>query len=105
MMKQIRINGIEYPCRLTVGVLKRYKEQSGKDLADTDDLFSICGLLFLAVTEACRKSGRSFPYGNAEEMMDDIELADIEGVVSGLFGPQAEAKGEKKTAGRTSTVS
>lgn len=105
MMKQIRINGIEYPCRLTVGVLKRYKEQSGKDLTDTNDLFSICGLLFLAVTEACRKSGRSFPYGNAEEMMDDIELADIEGVVSGLFGTPTEENSEKKTAGRMSTVS
>ena len=48
-MKKITINGTTYPCRLTVGVLKRYKDQTGREMEDVKDIFSISELLFLAL--------------------------------------------------------
>jgi len=105
-MNTVKINGKEYPCRLTVGTLKRFKDQCGKELDQLKDMFSICELLFLAVKEACEKQKKNFPYETAEAMMNDIEIADIEQITTNLFGvAQTTAEAEKKIDGKGLTMS
>lgn len=106
-MKKVKINGNDYPCVLTIGVLKKFKDETGKELEEVKDVFSICTLLFMAVTAACRKEHKLFPYNSAEELMDDIDFADIERITGELFGMgQGDSgSGQKKTTVRKSTAS
>lgn len=98
-MNKININGAEYPCRVTIGTLKRFKEATGKELSAVGDLFALVELLYMALAESCEKAGVALPYGSAEELMDDIDFTEIEQVTAGLFGGQAKgaaADGKKK---------
>ena len=105
MAKRVRINGDEYPCALTIGVLKRFKDETGKELDDVRDVFSICTLLFMAAVASCKREKATFPWDSAEALMDDIELSEIESITGGLFGSADKRDDEKKTDGRTSTES
>jgi len=95
-MKQVTINGTTYPCRLTVGVLKRYKDQTGKEVEDVRDIFSISELLFMALQSTCRKEKVPLPYASAEELMDDLDLSEMNGITESLFG-KTDGGCEKKT--------
>lgn len=35
-MKKIQIKGKEYPCRVTMGAMLRFKRESGKDIREID---------------------------------------------------------------------
>lgn len=99
MTKQVKINGADYPCRVTIGTLKRLKDETGKEFADLGDIFTLMHLLFIAIRESCKKEEIGFPYANAEEMMDDIEYTDVLAISEGLFdapSPNPEGDGKKK---------
>ena len=96
-MKQIIINGTAYPCRLTVGVLKRYKDQTGKELDEVKDIFSVSELLYMALQATCKREHVPFPYDSTEELMDDLDVSEIAGISEALFG-KLDATSEKKTA-------
>lgn len=100
MKKQININGTNYPCRVTIGTLKRFRDSTGKELSDVGDIFALVTLLHMALTESCRKAGIELPYTTADELMDDIDLTEIDTVTSGLFGSSAPMveDGKKKKA-------
>ena len=99
-MNKININGAEYPCRVTIGTLKRFKDKTGKELSAVGDIFTLVALLHMALSESCRKAGVAFPYESADELMDDIDLTEIDTVTSGLFGSSAPMveDGKKKKA-------
>lgn len=86
MTKKVTIGGQEYPCVLTIGVLKKFKDKTGKDLQDMKDVFSICTLLFMAAVASCQKEKLTFPWDSAEALMDDIQLSEIETITNQLFG-------------------
>jgi hypothetical protein len=102
-MNKIKIQGKEYPCRLTVGVLKQYKEYSGKDLQDVTDMFSVCELLFMALSATCKRQNVDFPYPSAEDLMDDMDVGELNPVAESLFGKQVAGE-EKKTNPGESTI-
>lgn len=104
-MKKVIICGNPYPCALTIGVLKRFKDETGKELDDVKDVFSICTLLFMAAVASAKKEKTTFPWSSAEELMDDIELSEIESITTGLFGQSSDGDAEKKTAGQKLIVS
>lgn len=97
MTKKVTIGGQEYPCVLTIGVLKKFKDKTGKELQDMKDVFSICTLLFMAAVASCQKEKRTFPWDSAEALMDDIELSEIETITNELFGVVGPTDSEKKT--------
>lgn len=105
MAKKVRIRGNEYPCVLTIGVLKKFKDETGKELDDVKDVFSICTLVFMAATASCKKEKMAFPWDSADELMDDIELSEIETITGDLFGISAKQTEEKKTFTQASTGS
>ena len=107
MSKKVTINGQEYPCALTIGVLKRFKDETGKELDEVKDVFSICTLLFMAAVASCKREKRVFPWDSPEALMDDIELSAIESITGGLFGlgDTPPDGGEKKTNGPALTGS
>lgn len=61
-MDKISILGKEYPCRLTMGALKRFKDRTGKELSDiASGEIMLMGLLAYCCTEsACSVEGVTF---------------------------------------------
>lgn len=101
MNRKVTINGKGWPCRLTIGVLKQFRDVTGLEIDQVKDVFSVCTLLYMACVAACKREKESFPWDSAEALMDDIALDEVERITTELFGAaQAAPSGEKKTAGR-----
>ena len=93
----ITINGVQYPCRLTLGVIKAFKEQTGIELADIGaDMVALGTLIHIAARKSCQKEKRSFPWQSADELLDDIDLSDMPVLVEELFGKQTDTEPEAK---------
>lgn len=100
-MKKVTINGSTYPCALTIGVLKKFKDETGKEIDEVRDVFSVCTLLFMAAVASCKKAKATFPWDSADALMDDIELSEVERITGELFGTPAGqgTDAQKKTDG------
>lgn len=99
-MKNIRINNNEYPCRVTMGAMVRFKRESGKDIQQVDQTDVELMLLFLwcCVKSACNADGVGFDL-SFETFTDLIEPDDF----SNFFTEVAE-EGEKKTMNQPKKV-
>ena len=93
----ITINGVQYPCRLTLGVIKAFKEQTGIELADIGaDMVALGTLIHIAAGHSCQKEKWSFQWQSADELLDDIDLSDMPVLVEELFGKQTDTEPEAK---------
>ncbi|MCF0160759.1 MAG: hypothetical protein HUJ99_08205 [Bacteroidaceae bacterium] len=96
-MKRIALNGKEYPCRVTMGAMVRFKRESGHDAGqmksgDTSDLVLF---LWCCVASACSADGVEFPY-------DFMGFADA--ITPGMlddFYKEESVVNEKKTVDQT----
>lgn len=93
----ITINGTSYPCRLTLGAIKDFKEQTGKELADIGaDMVVLGTLIYITASKSCKKEQKAFPWQSADELLEDIDLADMPSMVEELFGKQPGKDPETK---------
>lgn len=93
----ITIGGAKYPCRLTLGVIKAFKDQTGKELADIGtDMVALGILIYIAAGKSCQKEKKPFPWQTADELLDDLDLNDMPTLVEELFGKQADVEPEAK---------
>lgn len=85
----ITLGGVEYPCRLTLGAIKAFKEQTGKELTDIgNDMVALGTLIYIAATKSGLKEKKPFPWQTPDDLMDDITLQDMPALVEQLFGTQ-----------------
>ena len=101
-MRTVTINGKTYIVRLTVGALKRFKEQSGLELNQVNNVERIIQLMFLSLRP--EDPSDALPWKSADELMDDVELADIPAISNALFGEQNGEDEAKKSLASASTV-
>ena len=75
-MKKIKIQGTEYPVRLTIGAMVQYKRETGEDFSQFkgDDMEKLGIVVFHAIRSACKAEGTSFPYNSPEEIIDHIDM-------------------------------
>lgn len=61
-MTKIEINGKQYPCRITMGAMLRFKRETGKDVSEIgqSDVSDLLTLLWCCVASACAGDGVSF---------------------------------------------
>lgn len=95
-MKVIKINGKEYPCRVTMGAMLRFKQETGKDVAkmSQEDVADLIVLLWCCVMSASKADGVKFGMSLmdfADQLTPDI-LTDF----STSMGGESDAA-EKKT--------
>ena len=87
---EVVIGGETYPAYLTNGALLRFKQQTGKELADSDGGFAdTFTLLWCCVASACKREGVSFGM-SLEEFADATDPGDIEEWSSSLFAASAD---------------
>lgn len=88
---------MKYPCRLTLGVVKAFKDETGKELTDIGtDMVSLGTLIHIAASKSCQKEKKPFPWQTADELLDDLDLSDMPTLVEQLFGKQADTDPEAK---------
>lgn len=80
-MKKITIQGKEYPCRVTMGAMVRFKRESGKDVSriDQSDVSDLVLLLWCCVASACAVDGVEFSYSfdMFADLLSPQDLADF----------------------------
>lgn len=98
-MKTITVNGKEYPCRVTMGAMLRFKRETGKDVSEIgqSDVSDLLTLLWCCVASACAGDGVSFKMG----LMDFADRIDTE-TLTGFYtsmetgSPDLEKKTESQ---------
>lgn len=98
MKQQVKIviKGQEYPCRLTLGAMRRFKRMTGKDVTtltegDVDDMVT---LIYCCTKSACGADGVAFAL-TIDDFADCLELDCMRDFVQEVASGQENA--EKKT--------
>lgn len=92
-MRSIQINGQDYPCRVTMGAMVRFKRESGKDVSELcqDDVSDLVLFLWCCVKSACNADSVDFAY-SFEGFADALTPQDMNQFYAGMNDV------EKKTA-------
>lgn len=61
---KVTINGVDYPCRPTMGAMLRFKKETGKEVTDCKDgnFSDTCTYLYCCVASACAADKIPFNY-------------------------------------------
>lgn len=96
---EVVVGGSAYPAYMTNGAMLRFKQQTGRDLAESDGGFTdTFTLLWCCVASACKREGVAFGM-SLEEFADATDPADIEEWSASMFGDggdDADADAGKK---------
>lgn len=104
---EIEIDGAIYPCRMTMGAMVLFKEQTGREVTDIDagSLSDMCRFLWCCVKSASRRDKVEFPLtfeDFADGVTPDIILSWTEAIQQNAGGSASGATdgdGEKKSRG------
>lgn len=98
-MKTITINGKQYPCRVTMGAMLRFKRETGKDASQIghDDVSDLITLLWCCIASASKADGVEFDLGLLD-FADRLDPTTLTGFYTSM-SEEAQASGdtEKKT--------
>lgn len=91
--KMIKVNGKEYPCRILMGAMLRFKRQTGRDVSemsptDTADLITF---LWCCVASSCNADGVEFGL-SLEDFADGLDAESF----NSFYADQAEETEEQK---------
>ena len=93
-MKRIRINGEEYPVRMTMGAHLRFKRETGRVISEVkaDDVADMVVLMWCCVASACKADGIAFTL-SLEVFADSLDPASLKLLEEeSQDGPESEKK-------------
>ena len=95
-MHKVKINGKEYPARVTMGALLRFKRETGKDVSEvkSSDVADAVILLWCSVVSACKADGVTFDL-SLDEFADALDPDTLQILNDEMEGGTAD---QKKTA-------
>ena len=90
---RVNINGVDYPCRPTMGAMLRFKNETGKEVTDIDmNSFSdICTYLYCCIKSACNADKIEFGY-TLMDFADGISPEAMTQWVEAVTGGEDEKK-------------
>jgi len=90
---QIEISGKSYPCRVTMGAMRRYKLLSGQEVTDISlqSMASVAELLYCCTASACNADHVEFGL-SIDDFCDAIDAAEFERLAAILAGDGGEEK-------------
>lgn len=100
-MKKIKVNGKEYPVRITMGALLRFKRETGKDVSEVSsgDVADMVILLWCCVVSACAADGVEFNL-SLEAFADSLDPKSMETLNEEIEAAGTGGDTQKKTEGR-----
>lgn len=83
-MKAFTINGKEYPCRITMGAMLRFRNETGRDVTalKSDDICDLVIFLWCCMASACSADNVEFGY-DLMEFADRLDEKDIKEFYNG----------------------
>lgn len=92
-MKTITINGREFPCRVTMGAMLRFKRQTGKDISQVEstDMTGLITFLYCCVASACNADGVEFGL-DLDTFADSLTAEDV----NRFYAEQEDSKKKAK---------
>lgn len=102
-MKKIKVYGKEYPMRMTMGAMLRFKRETGKDVSEMGtDVSLMIVFLFCCVMSACNADGLDFGL-DLDKFADGLEMDALNSFVETLTGADGSKKKTVETPAPTST--
>ena len=76
--KIIKIAGKEYPCRITMGAMVRFKQLTGHDISKIDgtDITEVATFMWCCVKSSCVADGEEFQM-NVEDFADRLDVENV----------------------------
>lgn len=100
---EITINGVSYPCSLTMGAMIRFKEITGHEVTDFDNsMKDMCAFIWCCIAAACKREGVKFSM-DFMDFADSVEPQELTNAFTSVQTQAAEtsdgedAKDEKKS--------
>lgn len=98
-MTRITVNGQNYPCRMTMGAMLRFKQETGRDVSQTDSSTSdLITLLWCCIVSACAADRVEFGH-SLQEFADLCDLKVLNDFNASVSEQNNETK-KKQTVGR-----
>ena len=69
-------DGKEYPCRITLGAMRRFKQETGKDADNISGVSELAVFVWCCCQSACNADGVDFGVG-LDDFCDRLDLKDI----------------------------
>ncbi len=97
MKTKITIKGKEYPCRVTMGAMLRFKRQTGKDVSSLNDsdVEELLTLLYCCVVSASKADGKTFDM-ELEDFADALDASEMNAFYAGIAEEKKTVKKGKK---------
>jgi hypothetical protein len=85
-MEKIVIRSMEYPCRVTMGAMIRFKRETGRDVSkiESGDVADMICFMWCCVTSACKADKVEFGM-NLEEFADSFDVNEMQEFVTELI--------------------
>lgn len=84
----------EFPCKLTLGAMRRFKEETGHDVSRIDGAADMAVLVWCCCKSQCNAEGVDMPY-SLEDFTDRLDMEAIGGF-SALLDPEKKTIVEPK---------
>lgn len=95
-MMKVNVGGAEYPCRVTMGAMLRFKRETGRDISDISErLTDVVTWLWCCVASACSADGVEFSY-SLQDFADRVEPSTMNAFIASQKATESEG-GEKKS--------
>lgn len=79
----VTINGTEYPIRMTMGALLRFKQETGKELNEANGITDNATLIWCCIKSACKCEGKNFDM-SLMDFADNVDGQDIQNIAAVL---------------------
>lgn len=95
--RNLMVGGKEYPCRVTMGAMVRFKRETGRDVSSLtqSDISDLVLFMWCCVASASKADGVEFDL-SFEDFADGLDGELLESFLSGMDGDSAK----KKTASK-----
>lgn len=98
MKQQVKIviKGQEYPCRVTLGAMRRFKKMTGNDISALkgDDIDGLITFMYCCTASACNADGVEFNL-SIDDFADN--LSNMDDFVREVYGKTEGSDEQKKT--------
>lgn len=100
-MKKIQVYGKEYPIRMTMGAMRRFKQETGMEVSEmTTEVSLLVVFLFCCVASACNADNVAFDL-DLDKFADGLEMDKLADFVETMQQDAGNSK-KKKTAPQAS---
>ncbi len=87
-------DGKEYPCRITMGAMIRFKRMTGRDISEMDgSVDDMATLIYCATASACAADGKKFEY-TRDEFCDRLDSDEMTNFAANMQDGKASKKKE-----------